>query len=70
MSLVNEFNDLPIGKKIKQVLMMKGKTQIDLGELFGLTRQAIAYRLDNDAFDIPDVQKIAAWLEVDPKDFI
>ena len=70
MSLVNEFNDLAIGKKIKQVLMMKGKSQVELGELFGITRQAIGYRLDNDSFDIPDVKKIAEWLNVDPKDFI
>ena len=70
MSLSAEFNDLPIGKKIKQILLMKGKTQEELGLILGKSQQAISYRLENDAFDIPDIKKIAAWLALDPKDFI
>jgi hypothetical protein len=65
-----EFDYKSVGKKIRHILLDKDATIAKLAEDMGLSRQGLYWKIANDSWTVQDVYKVAAALEIDPKDLI
>ena len=65
MSLAEKINNESTGKKIRHYLLLTGKNASDLADYLGITRQGVFYKLENDAWDFKEIQKVAEYLKVD-----
>uniref|UniRef100_A0A6M3LF36 Putative DNA binding, helix-turn-helix domain containing protein n=1 Tax=viral metagenome TaxID=1070528 RepID=A0A6M3LF36_9ZZZZ len=68
MSLSEKINSESTGKKIRHYLLLNGKNASDLAEHFGITRQGMSYKLENDSWDFKEIQKVAEYLKVTIQD--
>lgn len=51
--------------KLKVVMTAKNKTQADIADILGVTRETINNRLEADRWLLNDLKKIASVLEID-----
>lgn len=53
---------MAVSEKIKALLAIKGKRQIDLADYFGITRQSMSNKFNRGSFSAADLIKIADYL--------
>ena len=70
MSLATEIKTTSIGQRIRHYLLLRDMSILELSDKFGITRQGMGYKLENDAFDIPDIKKVAEILKINIADLI
>ena len=52
---------MPISDKVKGLLALSGKRQIDLAEAFGMTKQTMNNKLSRDSWSGRDLAKVAEF---------
>ena len=70
MSLATEIKTTSIGQRIRHYLLLRNMSVSELSDKFGITRQGMGYKLENNAWDIPDIRKVAEILKVNITDLI
>ncbi len=56
---------LNTSEKLRVVMAAKKKTNLDIANILGVTRETIGHRLESDKWFLKDLKKIAAELEID-----
>lgn len=57
--------------RIRGLMAEQNRTSQELGDALGISRQAAARKLRGEVnFSVPDLEKIAAWLNKDPKELL
>lgn len=54
---------MSISPKIKALLQLNGKRQLDLADYFGITAQSMNNKLNRDSWSGKDLQKVAEYLD-------
>lgn len=52
---------MAVSDKVKALLALAGKKQIELAEYFGMTKQGMSNKLRNDSWSAADLVKVAAF---------
>ncbi len=64
------FNGLDTSNRIKGILASRGKTQVELGRLLGLTPETISARMKYNKWDVEELKKIAVEFGIETADLI
>lgn len=64
MEKINYVNSIHLGRKIERVRRLRGMTQTDLGDLLGITKQAVSKMEQTEKIDDERLKDIASALGV------
>ena len=66
MAATNDINALPVGRKIEKIRRLRGMTQTELGDLLGVSKQAVSKMEQTKKMDDSRLNYIADVLGVKP----
>jgi hypothetical protein len=64
MSLAEKINNESTGQKIRHYLLLNNTNASDLANHFGITRQGISYKIENDVWTFKEIQRLADYLKI------
>jgi transcriptional regulator with XRE-family HTH domain len=67
MAATNDTNALPVGRKIEKIRRLRGMTQTELGDLLGVSKQAVSKMEQTKKMDGTRLNYIADMLGVTPE---
>ena len=64
------FYGLDTSDRIRGIIASRGKTQVELGKLLGLTPETISARMKYNKWEVEELKKIAAEFGIETADLI
>jgi len=64
------FNGLDTSDRIRGIIASRGKTQVELGKLLGLTPETISARMKYNKWEVEELKKIATEYGIETSDLI